>query len=142
MKRTHLSIAIWLLGTFLLNHHASGQAVQAMKLLTPQVGWAWSGQHLYWTLDAGAQWKGISPAVSSGETLAGVFFLDTSTGWVVLSHTDDQDQVQFRVASTHDAGSTWSVSPIQLPWKRYAEDFGGEPMSSSSINSTGGWTWV
>jgi photosystem II stability/assembly factor-like uncharacterized protein len=96
-----------------------------MKLLTPQVGWTRSGQHLYWTADAGIHWKDIVPSMSSEESLGGVFFLDTSTGWVLLSHADDQDHQQFRVASTNDAGTTWSVSPIKLPWKRLPEDFAG-----------------
>ena len=104
---------------------ASAQPTQAMKLLTPQVGWVRSGQHLYWTADAGAHWKDVVPSVSPEESLGGVFFLDTYTGWVLISHADDQDQQQFRVASTNDAGATWSVSPIKLPWKRFAEDFAG-----------------
>jgi photosystem II stability/assembly factor-like uncharacterized protein len=96
-----------------------------MKLLTAEVGWAQSGQHLYWTTDDGAHWKDIAPPRSSKESLGGVFFLDTSTGWVVLSHPDEKAEQQFRVAATSDAGATWLSSPIKLPWKRYAEDFAG-----------------
>lgn len=101
------------------------QTVQGMKLISPEVGWVRSGRHFYWTVDAGVHWKDVAPAVSPEEWLAGVFFLDTSTGWVVVGYADKEEQVQFRVALTHDGGSTWSVSPINLPWKRHTEDFGG-----------------
>jgi photosystem II stability/assembly factor-like uncharacterized protein len=112
-----------LLGSFL--SVASAQQVQSMKLLTPQIGWAESGQHLYWTTDDGAHWKDIAPKKSSEENIGGVFFLDASHGWVVLSHPDKEAELQFRIAATEDAGATWASSPIKLPWERLADDFAG-----------------
>lgn len=104
---------------------ASAQQVQSMKLLTPQTGWARSGQHLYWTTDDGAHWKDIAPPKSPAENIGGVFFLDESDGWVLLSYPNEKAEQQFRMAATHDSGATWSTSPMKLPWKRYAEDFAG-----------------
>jgi hypothetical protein len=77
-----------------------------MKLLTAQVGWAATVSHLYWTTDQGGHWKDASPAMSAGEGIGGVFFLDTSTGWVLLSHADKEDVQQFRIAVTSDAGAS------------------------------------
>ncbi len=125
MKIILRHLVIWLVGVFLFSWDVSAQTVQAMKLLTSQVGWARSGQYLYWTTDAGAHWKDITPPASSMEMMNSVFFLDTSAGWVILAHADDQGQQQFRIASTSDAGVTWSTSPLNLPWKRYPEDFSG-----------------
>ncbi|MBI3478497.1 MAG: hypothetical protein HY010_22445 [Acidobacteria bacterium] len=105
---------------------SSAQAVSAMKLLTPTTGWVQSNlYHLYWTTDEGAHWKEITPPKSPQEFLTGVFFLDSSSGWAVLVHGDDQELAQFRVASTRDAGASWSVSPIRFPGKRMADDYAG-----------------
>jgi len=49
------------LGLLLFDGTAFAQQIQSMKLLTPQVGWAQSGQHLYWTTDGGSHWKDITP---------------------------------------------------------------------------------
>jgi photosystem II stability/assembly factor-like uncharacterized protein len=124
--KSFLSLAAALFLFILLSPPASAQQIQSMKLLTPQVGWATSGNHLYWTTDDGGHWKDIAPPMSPKESLSGVFFLDTSTGWVVLSYPDDKAEQQFRVASTSNAGAAWSSSPIKVPGKRFAEDlFGG-----------------
>lgn len=104
---------------------ASAQQVQSMKLLTPQIGWVLNGQHLYWTTDNGAHWKDITPPKAPKEDVGGVFFLDKSTGRVVLSYSDEKDEQQFKMAATHDSGASWTTSPIKLPWKRYAQDFAG-----------------
>jgi len=99
--------------------------LNSMKLLTRDVGWAASAQSLFWTTDEGRNWKDITPQRLPKPTVGGVFFLNTSTGWVLLSHSDNNDEQQFETAFTDDAGTTWSASPVILPWHRYAEDFSG-----------------
>jgi hypothetical protein len=69
-------------GLLLFDGTAFAQQIQSMKLLTPQVGWAQSGQHLYWTTDGGSHWKDITPHTPSKENIADALFLDTSMGWV------------------------------------------------------------
>jgi hypothetical protein len=140
VKNTPTVVLALLLALILLNTAATAQPVQSMKLLTAEVGWAQNGQHLYWTTDDGAHWKDIAPPRSSNQSLGGVFFLDTSTGWVVLSHPEEKAEQQFRVAATSDAGATWLSSPIKLPWKRYAEDLQAEPQFFFWTGSTGGRT--
>jgi len=123
-SKFNFALALFL-GLLLSNGAASAQQIQSMKLLTAQTGWAQSGNHLYWTTDGGAHWTDIAPPKSSEENLSGVFFLDASTGWAVLSHANDKGELQFRMASTSDAGATWASSPINLPWERVDQDFAG-----------------
>jgi len=121
--KSTLNMIVLALFVGLLLPVASAQQVQSMKLLTPQVGWAQSGQHLYWTTDDGAHWKDIAPSKSPKESIGGVFFLDSSNGWVLLSYPDEKDEQQYRMAITHDAGATWSTTPMKLPWN--AQNFAG-----------------
>ena len=85
-----------------------------IQLLTPQVGWAFQGGRLFWTADAGGQWKDITPAAPSSEVIASVCFLDTSTGWVLLAGAEG-DLARFDLASTTNAGENWSIKPVRLP---------------------------
>src|SRR6266700_7547216 len=90
---------------------------QSMKLLTPEVGWALMGPGLIWTADAGQHWSKITPPLSPGEYIASVFFLDTSTGWALLSKPPSQgeEQPHFQLAATSDSGANWSVTPMSIP---------------------------
>ena len=86
-----------------------GGGVSSMKLLAPGVGWAERGGRLYWTADNGTNWKDITPPIQG---TADVFFLDTHRGWATprTRHSSpSSDELQFDVASTTDAGATWSV---------------------------------
>lgn len=85
-----------------------------IQRLTPQVGWAFLGGRFFWTADAGSRWKEITPAATSSEVIASVCFLDTSTGWVLLAGADG-DQTRFGLASTTNAGETWSIKQVRLP---------------------------
>ena len=120
------------------NGAAWAQQVRDMKILSEQAGWARTGQRLYWTNDGGAHWRDIAPANSSAQNIGGIFFLDTSRGWVVVSRLDNNGIRQFQVASTQDSGTTWSFSTIRLPWKRIAGDF-DSGSDLFFLNSKHGW---
>jgi photosystem II stability/assembly factor-like uncharacterized protein len=86
-----------------------------MKLLTSDVGWAATDKVLFWTTDGGAHWKDITPKLDhGGQTVSSVFFLDSSTGWVLLKCGDGHDLAAdsscFDLASTYNAGESWSVA--------------------------------
>lgn len=86
-----------------------------MKLLTDNVGWAATNTKLFWTTDSGASWRDITPKLGHRtQMVSSVFFLDTSTGWVVLKCADGKspllDDVCFEFASTADGGESWSVA--------------------------------
>ncbi|HZW95529.1 MAG TPA: hypothetical protein VFF64_21440 [Candidatus Eremiobacteraceae bacterium] len=108
-----------------------------MKLLTPDVGWAATSKKLFWTTDGGAQWKDITPKVThKGQVVSSVFFLDSSTGWVLLSCGDGRDpkvdDVCFEFAYTTDAGQTWSISHPKIV----------DPVPQSAIDDGQGFSGV
>ena len=116
-------------------------AVLSMKLLTPEVGWATDARNLLWTADGGSQWKDITPHKVAQRRIGGVFFLNTTTGWVLLSHSDEKSEQQFEIAFTANSGGTWSASPVNLPWPRYPEDFSGGG-NIYFIDRLHGWTML
>jgi len=97
-----------------------GDAVSAMKLIGPDVGWVVAygsfGDHLYWTTTGGAQWNEITPTPAARPLphIAAVFFLDSKTGWALLA-TGDGDQPQFKLASTTDGGASWTTNDVTIP---------------------------
>jgi probable HAF family extracellular repeat protein len=120
-------LLVGLVFSLVATHSASGSpaALNSMKLLTANTGWASSAHSVSWTTDAGKNWKDITPQRSPKALVGDVFFLDISMGWVLLSHSNENDERQFEIAFTEDSGATWSSSPVILPWERYVEDFSG-----------------
>jgi photosystem II stability/assembly factor-like uncharacterized protein len=112
MKTLHRIFAFLFLMSFCCANISAQQ--RFIQMLTPQIGWAFLGGRLYWTADAGAQWKDITPTAASQEVIASFCFLDTSTGWVLLGHADG-DESRFDLASTTNAGETWSIKPVRIP---------------------------
>src|SRR3989442_11814921 len=78
---------------------------ERMQLLTPNVGWVLGGDTLFWTTDNGDHWTNITPPASVPvERIGDVFFLDSTTGWVVLSRWDQAtDNWRFDLAETNDS---------------------------------------
>jgi len=93
--------------------------IESMKLLAADTGWAATRNKLFRTADGGASWKDITPKLNhKHQILSSVFFLDVSTGWALLSCSDDRDIAAdnscFALASTADAGETWSVAQQKI----------------------------
>ncbi len=90
----------------------------SMKLLRAGTGWAATPTHLFWTSSGGQEWKDITPKAKNAlQRIASVFFLDTSTGWVLLACADQADEAKddtcFEVAATTNAGGSWLlVHPV------------------------------
>ncbi len=84
--------------------------IDGMQLITREVGWLASGNHLFRTNDAGKSWTGITPQMRQDEAMTSVFFLNPSTGWSVIGGVDPDDAgvAALRVAQTHDGGKHWS----------------------------------
>jgi probable HAF family extracellular repeat protein len=89
--------------------------LNAMHLLTADVGWATAEHQLLWTTDGGGQWEDITPRMAPNEEISSVFFLDGSTGWVLLSGEGAGEGPRFDLASTSNAGAAWSVNRIRIP---------------------------
>jgi photosystem II stability/assembly factor-like uncharacterized protein len=100
-----------------LSLSASGQqslVIRSMKLLNAQTGWAATNDRLFWTTNGGAQWMDITPRLAhKWQSLSSVFFLDASTGWVLMRCADRINEVAddtcFEIASTTNSGGSWSV---------------------------------
>ena len=94
-----------------------------MKLLAPNVGWAvteyrrigdGSAGRLWWTATGGRQWKEITPSTPTPEMITAVFFLNTEKGWVVAARGNKFGEPEFDLASTANAGATWTIDPIAI----------------------------
>jgi photosystem II stability/assembly factor-like uncharacterized protein len=99
-------------------------AVGAIKLIAPGVGWAeaTTTRGLLWTENGGAKWRDITPPHLAGdEVLDSIFFLDRSRGWITINHDQEASlkEPQFDLASTIDAGATWSRITVPLRPKDY-----------------------
>lgn len=90
--------------------------IQSMKLIDKERGWASTDSSLFWTTDSGRHWKDITPKAGNGREIKSTFFLDGSGGWSLLVHEgENSGQPQFELASTTDAGETWSIGRLRLP---------------------------
>jgi len=108
------------------------ERVTAIKMLAPGTGWALKGGSLYWTSSNGASWTNITPpAPAMFESMSSVFFLDTRVGWVLFA--GGGEEATFHLASTTDAGASWSVTPVTLPPPdpRYPTIIGGGQIAFS-----------
>ncbi|HEY6769373.1 MAG TPA: hypothetical protein VI386_31910 [Candidatus Sulfotelmatobacter sp.] len=135
MQTIRLAPALCLSLTFFLCVGAAGQEageIKSMKLLTTDTGWAATKHRLFWTTDGGTQWKDITPKLNhKGQTISSIFFLDSSTGWVLLNCGDDRDPIAddvcFEFALTTSAGDNWSVVQTKIV----------DPVPSSVIKEDG-----
>ncbi len=95
---------------------ASAEIEHSMKLLAPDVGWALQGGRLLWTADNGKNWRDITPHDPSSQEIASVFFLDTSTGWVLFAVRNQSETILgFDLVSTPNAGVSWTITHIPIP---------------------------
>ena len=64
----------------------------------------------YRTTDNGETWKEMTlPAGAES-----IFFLNPTTGWALINFDNGTSNPGFALGSTHDAGATWSVTPIKV----------------------------
>ncbi len=131
---------------FLIPSVARAQATpNEIKLLTQNTGWALLHGRLYWTNDFGQDWRDITPkaAASGRESIADVFFLDTSDGWALLRNPESDGGRyggwSFELAATEDGGITWSVTPVAIPnWDPKSYTLGGSG-TLDFVDASHGW---
>lgn len=124
MRKQQMSLVLFTLAICLCIAASAQQTgrVESMKLLAPDAGWDATKRQLFWTTDGGAQWKGITPKLDHKEqSVSSIFFLDVSTGWVLLHCGDGRDpkvddvcmEAMFgplladELLATPDGGATW-----------------------------------
>jgi photosystem II stability/assembly factor-like uncharacterized protein len=99
------------------------------KQLTVGTGWMANGDRVFLTTDGGRAWKDVTPPpvpkMTTPYGISAVFFIDNSTGWVVM-HSDYEEgktkegsynsgTERFFIASTNDAGADWSYRRVSTP---------------------------
>ncbi len=96
-------------------------SVASMKLLAPNVGLATNGPQLLWTSSGGSEWEDITPPGPKDGWISDIFFLDTRRGWVLFAHGEPDiiGGLQFDLASTDNAGASWSMRHVAVPERKY-----------------------
>jgi photosystem II stability/assembly factor-like uncharacterized protein len=116
----------WAVFVYFLSLGAAAQIsppIRSFQLVAPNVGWASSGDAVFWTTDDGGSWRNITPSVASLELTSSmpnvrdVFFLDAEKGWVLLSDWRDRERAdapEISVAFTENAGVSWTVTAVSI----------------------------
>jgi len=100
------------------DNNRSPPAVQAMDFVSADKGWLVMGQELFWTDDAGNQWRNITPL--SIDDVQTAYFLDNQYGWVVgIKPNKAEKQVYLnehtlKLAYSTDGGVTWQSNVISI----------------------------
>ena len=84
------------------------------QLLDQSQGWLLLQGKLFWTEDAGAHWKDITPAGVDGWSIAAARFFDQFHGWLVLTYADQDGTQHLALSRTGDGGKTWDFNPLAL----------------------------
>ncbi len=85
--------------------------ITTIRMFTPEVGWAATGQQVFRTLDGGAHWSNVTPddarpAPRASSLGIGVAFGGTEQAWLVEAASTQGS----RVFRTSDGGKTWQAS--------------------------------
>lgn len=84
--------------------------IQFAQLLKNEsgAGFVASKKQLFTTTSRGDSWNDVTPKGKLTQTIDGVCFLNSFTGWVVVSDPET------KIAITSNGGNTWSFAPIPL----------------------------
>ena len=132
--------------------------VESMKMLAPGIGWARSGEGIFWTENGGKNWKRVtiptSPDVQDGANASGLydfFFLDAHKGWAMLAgcavDNPKKLDLELDLLSTIDSGTNWSRTQVTAPTVRDYGNRDGLPIEGCGTNlafadSLHGWISV
>lgn len=94
--------------------------VTSMQLVVPGAGWAVTGRGLDWTNDGGQSWADVTPPGLSGSDIDGVFFIDSSHGWLLAGKP-----AGLTVLRTANQGSTW-IPSVLPPLPATEAPYGGK----------------
>ncbi len=86
--------------------------IVTLQMFDVNNGWAISDTSVLRTTDGGVTWLDATPpGVSSVGWSAASFFLNTTTGWVLMSNADTTTGTLYK---TQNGGSTWLTLPVSL----------------------------
>ncbi len=90
----------------------SSPGIVTLHMFDASNGWAASETKVLRTTDGGLTWLDATPSgVSSVRWSAARFFLNTSTGWILLSNADTTTGTLYK---TVNGGATWAATPVPL----------------------------
>ena len=110
--------------------------IQSFHQLTPSEGWVLVNNHLLVTDSAGTRWTEITPPEPQA-SIDGVFFLDRSNGWAVLSTPDASPSL--RLAQTTDGGARWTITGLTATGRENDSAIYGGTATISFADETHGW---
>lgn len=88
--------------------------LREFRLITATEGWLLLDGRLYWTKESGQSWTEITPPNPEQLEIQAVWFVDTRSGWLVLTGIEKPGVLTFALARTTDSGSTWQIIPLSL----------------------------
>jgi photosystem II stability/assembly factor-like uncharacterized protein len=83
-------------------------------LVTATEGWLLLTGRLYWTKQSGQSWSEITPSNLEQLEIQAVWFVDTQSGWLVLTGIEKPGVLNYVLAQTADGGRTWQFTPLSL----------------------------
>lgn len=81
--------------------------VQAMGLLSEDIGWIWVDHSLRWTTNGGLSWTDITPSAVANKAILAVDFPDATHGWMMSVFPPGPE---LYLSRTSDAGATWNTT--------------------------------
>lgn len=88
--------------------------IQGFHLISAEEGWLLMDQRLYWTKTGGQNWEDITPSIPGRFVIRAVSFLDTQSGWLVLTESEEGGFVTYTLARTSNGGNSWQTTPLSL----------------------------
>jgi photosystem II stability/assembly factor-like uncharacterized protein len=89
--------------------------IGSAAMIGPNEAWAATSRRLALTVDAGQEWKTITPKGVRAESIRAIFFSDRIHGWVAVCPNPYVAHPELSVLSTSDGGATWTSSEISDP---------------------------
>lgn len=83
----------------------------AVRMVTPEVGWAVSGSRIYRTRTAGREWTEVGPKLSAHDAIR-PDFINAATAIVIAYRDGDAGATLYR---TTDAGRSWTSAAVPRP---------------------------
>jgi len=90
------------------------ETMESFGTLSSQTGWVLIDQQMYWTENAGNDWREVTLPEINGATIAAVAFISAEHGWVVLIRADEIGQPVYTLAHTENGGRAWKLAPLKL----------------------------
>ncbi len=100
-------------------HPAASFPIRAAQLVRGNTGWVLTTGALSMTSNGGQTWTAVTPPGVPAGAIMGVYFQNTTNGWVVSSSASNH--AQLAISATTDSGSSWSTWSAGHPDPGFAD---------------------